>query len=157
MTLAEFKTHLIHVNELNFQLPDQSFVPAHFHITEVGVVTKDFIDCGGTIRSEKTINFQLWEANDFEHRLSPEKLKNIIEIAEKSLDLSGHLAIEVEYQAETIGKFGLDYQNNHFQLVAKNTACLAEDACGIPAEKQKVQLSSLSAQNSCCTPGSSCC
>ncbi|MEI7863404.1 MAG: DUF6428 family protein, partial [Planctomycetota bacterium] len=35
-------------------LPDKSFVPAHFHITEVGRVQKDFIDCGGTVRSATT-------------------------------------------------------------------------------------------------------
>jgi hypothetical protein len=39
-------------------------VPEHFHVTEVGVVTKDFIDCGGTVRHEKVANFQLWDAND---------------------------------------------------------------------------------------------
>jgi hypothetical protein len=26
-------------------------VPTHYHITEVGKVQKDFIDCGGTVRS----------------------------------------------------------------------------------------------------------
>ena len=31
---------------LHLMLPDGSFVPAHFHVTEVGRVQKDFIDCG---------------------------------------------------------------------------------------------------------------
>jgi hypothetical protein len=35
---------------IHMMLPDQSFVPAHFHVTEVGRVQKDFIDCGGTPR-----------------------------------------------------------------------------------------------------------
>ena len=36
---------------IQLMLPNGSLVPAHFHITEVGRVHKDFIDCGGTIRS----------------------------------------------------------------------------------------------------------
>ena len=36
---------------VHLMLPDHSFVPAHFHVTEVGRVHKDFIDCGGTVRS----------------------------------------------------------------------------------------------------------
>ena len=31
-----------------FILPDGDQVPAHFHLTEVGHVAKNFIDCGGT-------------------------------------------------------------------------------------------------------------
>ena len=31
---------------LHLMLPDGDFVPAHFHVTEVGRVQKDFIDCG---------------------------------------------------------------------------------------------------------------
>ena len=63
--------------------------------------------------------------------------------------------IEVEYQSETVGKYDLNFNGNHFVLKNKQTACLASDACGIPAEKQKVKLSELN--NACCTPNSGCC
>ena len=36
---------------IQIMLPEGEFVPTHFHITEVGRVRKDFIDCGGTVRS----------------------------------------------------------------------------------------------------------
>ena len=36
---------------MHWMLPDKSFVPAGYQITEVGRVQKDFIDCGGTVRS----------------------------------------------------------------------------------------------------------
>jgi len=49
---------------LHFMLPDGDFVPAHFHITEVGRVRKDFIDCGGTVRSATSCLFQVWVADD---------------------------------------------------------------------------------------------
>ena len=74
MKLSDVKKSLSTASSVNFQLPDGSFVPEHFHVTEIGLVTKHFIDCGGTVRTEKMTSFQLWEANDFDHRLKPKKL-----------------------------------------------------------------------------------
>jgi len=158
MKLAEVKTTLTKLNDVIFQMPNGSYVPLHFHITEVGMITKNFIDCGGTVREEKVVNFQLWEAADYDHRLAPEKLLNIIDLSERTLNIDPELEIEVEYQAGTIGKFGLAFNGVCFQLTNKMTACLAEDACGIPEEKRKVNLSDLGGNaSSCCAPGSSCC
>ncbi len=157
MKLSELKSALNKMDLLVFQLPNHSFVPAHFHITEVGLITKNFIDCGGVVREEKVVNFQLWEANDFEHRLAPGKLIGIIEKSETIFNLND-LEIEVEYQAETIGKFGLDFDGISFQLTNKQTACLAEDACGIPPSKQKIKLVELVSNTAAsCSPGGKCC
>jgi hypothetical protein len=156
MNLLELKTKLSGINEINFQLPDGTFVPKHFHVTEVGQVNKHFMDCGGTVRNEKAVNFQLWEAGDFDHRLAPQKLMSIIDLSEKVLGIED-AEIEVEYQSTTIGKYGLDFDGNNFLLTAKNTACLASDACGAPG-KQKLQLAGLSeTKQACCTPGGGCC
>ena len=155
MKLSEVKTQLSAAKAVNFQLENGTFVPEHFHVTEVGVVTKHFIDCGGTIRNETVANFQLWDANDFDHRLKPEKLLNIIQLSEEKLGMED-LEIEVEYQAETIGKYDLDFNGKDFVLVSKQTACLASDSCGIPSQKPKVKLSDLKNQNTC-TPGGGCC
>lgn len=155
MKLSQIKTHLNTLNAVNFQLPDGTFVPRHFHVTEVGIITKDFIDCGGTVRHEKVGNFQLWEAGDFDHRLAPQKLRDIIQLSEKVLGMED-LAIEVEYQSGTIGKYDLDFDGTNFLLVSKQTACLAQDACGTPA-KQKVSLSEIGGQQNACTPGGGCC
>jgi hypothetical protein len=87
MKLSEFKKQLSTVTDLNFVLPNGAKVPQHFHVTEVGQVTKNFIDCGGTVRNEKVVNFQLWEANDFDHRLAPKKLNDIIALSEKVLGI----------------------------------------------------------------------
>jgi len=83
MKLSEIKKILASLDTVNFMLPDGSFVLEHFHVTEVGLVTKNFIDCGGTVRKETVVNFQLWNANDFEHRLKPQKLKNILSCQKK--------------------------------------------------------------------------
>ena len=157
MKLSELKQKLTELNTLTFIQPNGMIVPLHFHITETGLTTKKFIDCGGTLREEKVVNFQLWEANDFDHRLSAEKLISIIELSEKTLNLSD-LEIEVEYQTNTIGRYGLVADGSNFILTNKTTNCLAQDKCGIPAEKVKINLSEL--QNSaaaCCTPDSGCC
>ncbi len=157
MKLSELKNKLQSVSELNFVLPDGTAVPQHFHVTEVGQVSKHFIDCGGTVRKEIAINFQLWEANDYDHRLAVNKLQGIISLSEKILDLQD-AEIEVEYQSNTIGKYGLDYDGRNFLLTSKQTACLASDSCGAPAVKNKISLKDLqSSKNSCCTPGGGCC
>lgn len=156
MKLSEIKNHLTTATEVNFILPNGTMVPPHFHVTEVGQITKNFIDCGGTVRNEKVVNFQLWEAGDFDHRLAPQKLLNIIALSEKTLGIED-AEIEVEYQSDTIGKYNLEFNGKDFLLVATQTNCLASDKCGIPAEKQKVKLSDLQAQQKACTPGGKCC
>ncbi|UUW07772.1 DUF6428 family protein [Flavobacterium plurextorum] len=157
MKLSEIKKVLDTLENVTFQLPNGNFVPEHFHVTEVGLITKNFIDCGGVVRNEIVINFQLWDANDFEHRLKPKKLIHIIELSEKVLNIPD-LEIEVEYQDATIGKYDLGFNGKDFLLLNKQTACLAQDQCGIPAEKTKLNLTQLSPDNSnSCTPGNGCC
>ncbi|WDF66897.1 DUF6428 family protein [Sphingobacterium oryzagri] len=154
MKLSEIKAILPTLDNVEFQLENGAFVPEHFHVTEVGIITKNFIDCGGTIRSESVVNFQLWNADDYEHRLKPNKLLNIIKLSEEQLGIAD-AEIEVEYQTETIGKYDLAFSGKHFVLKNKQTACLAMDACGLPSDKTKIELSQL--QNSCCSPNSGCC
>ncbi|MFC4213321.1 DUF6428 family protein [Pedobacter lithocola] len=156
MKLAEIKNHLSTVETVNFKLPSGDFVPEHFHVTEVGLVTKHFIDCGGVERLEKVVNFQLWDANDFEHRLKPAKLLSIINLSEEKLGI-GNLEIEVEFQSDTIGKYDLAFNGKDFELIAKKTACLAPDKCGIPQSKQKIQMVQLNTTPAACTPGGGCC
>lgn len=155
MKLSEIKQHLKTTPSVNFMLPNGGYVPEHFHVTEVGLISKNFIDCGGTIRSEKVANFQLWNANDYDHRLKPQKLLQIIDLSAKILG-SEDLEIEVEYQSDTIGKYGLHFNGKDFVLTTKQTACLAQDHCGIPVEKTRVQLSEIK-NTSCCSPESGCC
>jgi len=155
MKLSQVKSTLNKLDKIAFQLPNGELVPSHFHVTEVGKITKHFIDCGGTVRNEEVVNFQLWNANDYDHRLHPDKLLKIIELSQDKLAI-GDLEIEVEYQAETIGKFGLDFDGTNFLLTTKQTDCLAKDNCGIPQEKPRMRLSGLQAANDC-VPGSGCC
>lgn len=87
MKLSEIKKHLNTVELVNFELENGTPVPEHFHVTEVGVVTK----------------------------------KNFI-------------------------------------LLSKQTNCLAQDKCGIPADKLKLNLEDVQNLNqNSCIPGGGCC
>ena len=63
MKLKEFKerlqTHINDGDELLFRLEDGSLIPPYFHITEMGIKIKHFVDCGGVVRTEECINFQM--------------------------------------------------------------------------------------------------
>jgi len=156
MKLSEIKKQLSTLENVAFILPNGTFVPEHFHVTEVGSINKNFIDCGGKVRKETVVNFQLWDANDFDHRLKPKKILDIIELSEKILGIEDN-DVEVEFQGETIGKYDLGFNGTAFTLINKRTACLAEDQCGITEIKQKVKLSEISNQTNSCTPGQGCC
>ncbi|UIR56835.1 DUF6428 family protein [Sphingobacterium sp. SRCM116780] len=152
MTLEQIKQVLPTLDNVEFQLENGTFVPEHFHVTEVGQISKHFIDCGGTIRKENVVNFQLWNAHDVEHRVKPGKLLDIIKLSEEKLQMGNH-EIEVEYQSDTIGKYGLQFNGKNFVLTSKTTACLASDACGITPKP----LTVIASTNDVCTPGSGCC
>lgn len=149
MKMSEMKKNLAGIQAVNFRLPDGSYLPSHFHVTEVGLITKHFIDCGGVERKETVANFQLWEAGDYDHRLAPQKFLHILKLSEKVLG-QDDLDIEVEYQQNTIGKFGLDFDGKDFILTSKQTACLAQDACGIPDKASQKEAA-------CCSPAKGCC
>jgi len=43
MILSEIKNHLRNLKTIAFQLPNGELVPAHFHVTEVGKISKDLL------------------------------------------------------------------------------------------------------------------
>ena len=153
MLISAFKQTLRELDTLKFQLPNGEFVPAHFHITEIGNITRNFIDCGGVQRQENKLNLQLWVASDTDHRLDPTNLLNILQLAEKQLGKS-NVEVEVEYQQSTIGRYKLAFNGAVFQLINTQTACLAPNQCGIPQEKPRVRVT---ASGLSCNPNSGCC
>ena len=137
MTVAELRAVLAAHPEakMHWMLPNRGFVPDHYHITEVGRVQKDFIDCGGTIRSLSSCLLQIWVADDKDHRLLTTKLAKIIEIAGPVLK-SDDLPVEVEYEEGTMSQYpvaGVEVTPAGllFYLGTKHTACLAPEKCGV--------------------------
>lgn len=151
MKLSEFRKALDMADDFTIQLPDGSEVPSHFHITEAGLLTKHFVDCGKTIHLKKTAVFQLWSAEDYHHRLKPATVASIIDKSHKVF-AGEDPEVEIEYQMDTIGKFGLEFEDGHFLLTPTYTDCLAKEKCEItPA------LAVVEETIGCCVPGGGCC
>jgi hypothetical protein len=134
---------------IDFILPDKTAIPAHFHITEVGHVKKDFIDRGGTQRTSSSCVLQAWVAEDEDHRLTSGKLDSILKLAGKILP-SDDLPIEIEFESPYISLFPIESADSTgktivFQLATKHTDCLAKEKCGIESA------------SSCCSAESGCC
>lgn len=120
---------------LHLMLPDGDFVPAHFHVTEVGRVQKDFIDCGGTVRSSTSCVLQVWVANDTAHRLNSTKLAGVLQLAVPVLKTTD-LPVEVEYENGRVSQYPVAHAEVTpggilFHLGTKHTDCLAPDRCGV--------------------------
>lgn len=119
-----------------FILPDGGEVPAHFHLTEVGHVVKNFIDCGGTTRRTESGVLQLWvNDGDAEHRLSAGKMAKILALGQRVLPHLD-LEVEVEYDDYAISQFpvtGSETSGDHidFTMTTKHTDCLARERCGV--------------------------
>lgn len=135
MTVKELLDTLVNNpnKNLTWTLPNQSNVEAHYHVTEVGKVTKHFVDCGGTERQTETCVLQLWVANDTHHRLETNKLSTIIEKAKNIIN--DDLTVEVEYDNDTISIYPVNNvtvnETVNISLVTKHTNCLAPEKCKI--------------------------
>jgi hypothetical protein len=135
MKLVELQAMLVaHPSaELRFQLPNGDAIPAHAHVTEVARLDKRFVDCGGTLRTDRCCRLQTWVAHDLDHRLHAEKLLKILHKAAPVLE-TDDLEVDIEYQAGFISQFPLAevrVENGRllFILTERHTACLAEDKC----------------------------
>ena len=157
MKLSQFKSALQLVkpdsNPIFLQI-DGHAIAAHYHITEIGLVLKNYVDCGGVVRHERKASMQIWLANDTDHRLSAQKLLEIIEKSEQLFGLKDE-DLEVEYQGLTIETYGLAAQDFGFQFIAKQTTCLAPGHCGIPEAQLPEHMKATA--TSCCSPTSGCC
>jgi hypothetical protein len=150
MKLADFSTIISqHPDKLmRFVLPNGKSIPASYHITEVGHVKKDFIDCGGTARSVSACMLQAWIAvNDEDHRLNAGKLASILQMATKVLP-DREVPVELEYEAPIISQFTIESSEMAdgaivFRLANKHTDCLAKESCGL--------------EGGCCSTEESCC
>ncbi len=137
---------------LVFTLPEGQEIPRHFHITEIGKVSRDFIDCGGTRRSTESCLLQTLVAKDTDHRLSTTKLAKIVELA-STLGLDAHTPVEAEVQLETtavfsVASFDVATDEIRFSLAAKRTACLAPETCGL--EMNSLPVISGGSDDDCC-------
>jgi len=162
--LALLETHAH--QHLRIVLPNGEAVATHFHITEVGHMTKRFMDCGGTLRHTESCLLQTWVHSDVDHRLDTTKLAHILRMAGDVLP-SLDLPVEIEHEAGVVSQYPVISASSDGQTLTlitslKHTACLAMDLCCAPAEA-KAGATTLTADRprvkagSCCSPSSGCC
>ncbi len=119
-----------------FILPDGDHIPAHFHITEVGHVTKRFIVCGGTLHdTTDTCLLQTYVADDVDHRLDAGTFAKILQLGDQVLP-HDDLEVEVEYDCCVVAQYPIaramfSGEAIDLQLGEKHTDCLAKEKCGI--------------------------
>jgi hypothetical protein len=136
MNLSELKSVLVANKDKNIEFYIESNkIPSHFHLTEVGKVTKKFIDCGGSKRESEKCVLQLWVANDFEHRLKTEKMLNILNLG-AGLFEKDDLEVQVEYEDKVISQYSIREIQTEDAVIKINlgnnhTACLAPEKCGV--------------------------
>jgi hypothetical protein len=127
-------------SHLRFVLPDGDQIPAHFHITEVGHVTRRFIDCGGTVHDKAdTCLLQTWVSEaDPDHRLDAGTFAKILDLGAQVLP-HDDLEVEVEYYCCVVSQYPIeeariDGDQLELRLGQKHTDCLAKEKCGIDGE-----------------------
>jgi hypothetical protein len=113
--------------------PDGDPIEAHFHVTEVGRVQKDFVDCGGTVRQTVTCLLQTWVGDDVDHRITAEKLLKAFDHGAAVLGAED-LPVELEYEACNVIQFkvvAVEREAERFvvRLGGKHTDCLAKELC----------------------------
>jgi hypothetical protein len=140
LLLSEFKAALAVAPSLPLTVvwTDGEPIEAHFHVTEVGRVQRDFVDCGGTIRQVVTCLLQTWVGEDIDHRITAGKLLKAFDHAAPILR-GEDLPVELEYETCNVVQLvvtSIEQERERFviQLGSKHTDCLAKELC-VPASK----------------------
>src|SRR5947208_14482145 len=87
-----------------FVLPDGDYIPAHAHVTEVGHVVRNFIDCGGVTGKEEKGLLQTHVGDDTDHRLRPDRFARSLQLGNGVL-ASADLDVEVEYECRVCAHY----------------------------------------------------
>ena len=134
-----------------FILPQGDFIPAHAHVTEVGHVTKNFIDCGGVLGRSEAVVLQTHVGQDTDHRLKSDRFARILQLGERVLP-HDRLEVEVEYDCCVVAQYPIEavkLSGEHLDVLLgkRRTQCLAKER-----NKPVAVLS-----EACCAASSDCC
>jgi hypothetical protein len=135
-----------------FVLPDGDHISAHAHVTEVGHVAKNFIDCGGVTGRNETVLLQTHVGQDVEHRLRSDRFAKILALGERVLP-HDQLDVEVEYDCCVVAQYPIEEvkpAGEHLDVILgrRRTQCLAQ-------ERQKAAGEIVDA--CCSTTAAACC
>lgn len=133
MKLSDLRSVLEkHPNTLpRFILPDGDSIPPHAHVTEVGHVVKNFIDCGGLTGKSETVVLQTHVGQDTDHRLKSGTFAKILKLGDRVLP-HDQLEVEVEYDCCVVAQYPIGEvkpAGEHLDVVLgkRRTQCLAQE------------------------------
>ena len=132
-----------------FVFPDGDYICAHAHISEVGHVVKNLIDCAGLTGREEKVLLQTHVGNDTDHRLKADRFAQILELGNRVLPHT-NLDVEVEYDCCVVAQYPIieiKPAGDHLDgmLWRNRTRCRAQ-------ERRKNQ-----GALACCEPAATCC
>jgi Family of unknown function (DUF6428) len=87
-----------------FILPSGDSIPAHAHVTEVGHVVRNFIDCGGLIGKEEKVVLQTHVGSDTDHRLRSDRFAKILHLGNRVIP-TADLDVDVEYDCCVVAQY----------------------------------------------------
>jgi len=114
-----------------FVLPDGEYIPAHAHVTEVGHLVRNFIDCGGLIGKEEKIVLQTHVGDDTDHRLRSDRFARILQLGNRVIP-SADLDVDVEYDCCVVAQYPIAEaapDGDHLNLILQRgrTQCRARE------------------------------
>jgi hypothetical protein len=132
-----------------FVLPDGDYIPAHAHVTEVGHVVRNFIDCGGLTGKEEKVLLQTHVGNDTDHRLRSDSFAKILRLGSRVIP-SAELDVDVEYDCCVVAQYPIGEatpDGEHLNLILQRgrTQCRARE-----------RRESETATGCCCTSATCC-
>jgi hypothetical protein len=132
-----------------FVLPDGDCIPAYAHVTEVGHVIRNFIDCGGLTGKAEKILLQTHVGNDTDHRLRSDRFAKILQLGSRVIP-SADLDVDVEYDCCVVAQYPIGEatpDGEHLNLILRRsrTQCRAR-------ERRRLETAA-----DCCTTSAACC
>ena len=131
-----------------FVLPDGSYIPAHAHVTEVGHVVSNFIDCGGVTGKEEQVLLQTHVGDDEDHRLRADRFSKILQLGMRVLP-SADLDVHVEYDCCVVAQYPIaevTREGKHLDLLLQRGQTQCRER-----ERRETQ------RETCCATAEVCC
>jgi hypothetical protein len=151
MTLHDLQDALEANPELfpRFVLPNGDCIPAHAHVTEVGHVVRNFIDCGGLTGKDEKVVLQTHVGDDTGHRLRSDRFAKILRLGDRVVP-SADLDVDVEYDCCVVAQYPIAKatpDGEHLNLILRRsrTQCRARER-----RESKTAAGCCAASTACC-------
>jgi hypothetical protein len=132
-----------------FVLPNGDYIPAHAHITEVGHLVRNFIDCGELSGKEEKVVLQMHVGDDTDHRLRSDRFAKILRLGKRVIP-TANLDVDVEYDCCVVAQYpiaGTKPDGEHLNLILQR----GRTQCRVRERRQNETAAA------CCATSAACC